>query len=159
VVGRGASDPDANGDFCKLVRLLGGGHDFAWVLPSFIGITRPLFEDAIELVARSRPDQIVVVPSFLFAGRLITKLSAQGDAFRTRSRWFPVERAAHLGAEEGWSALPDGGVRDALAGARPLPCDTCQYRQPVSGVVDNVGGLKAMLWSLRHGFTHTQAMP
>jgi (2Fe-2S) ferredoxin len=29
----------------------------------------------------------------------------------------------------------------------------------VSGVADSVGGLKALLWSLRHGFTHTQAMP
>lgn len=159
VVGRGASDPDANGDFCKVVRMLGEGHDFAWVLPSFIGITRPLFEDAIELVARSRPDHIVVVPYFLFAGRLIGKLQAQVEAFRGRYPWIPVELAAHLGSDPRLFALLDERVQEALEGARPLPCDTCQYRVPVSGVVENVGGLRAMLWSLRHGFTHTQAMP
>jgi sirohydrochlorin ferrochelatase/(2Fe-2S) ferredoxin len=159
VVGRGASDPDANGDFCKLVRLLGEGHDFAWVLPSFIGIARPLFEDVIELVARSRPEHIVVAPYFLFAGRLIDKLQMQVDAFRARYPWLHVELAAHLGSDERLFALLDERVQEALAGARPLPCDTCQYRLPVSGVVDHVGGLKAMLWSLRHGFTHTQAMP
>src|SRR5579859_358719 len=42
VVGRGASDPDANGDFCKLVRLLSEGSKFSWVVPSFIGVTKPL---------------------------------------------------------------------------------------------------------------------
>ena len=43
--------------------------------------------------------------------------------------------------------------------SRPLPCDSCQYRTPVSGVASQVGGLRALLWSVRHGFTHTQAMP
>lgn len=159
VVGRGASDPDANGDFCKIVRLLGEGHDFAWVLPSFIGITRPLFEDAIELVARSRPEHVIVVPYFLFAGRLLTKLQAQVEAFRARYPWISVSLAAHLGRDERLFALLDERVQEAIGGAKPLPCDTCQYRLPVSGVVDHVGGLKAMLWSLRHGYTHTQAMP
>jgi sirohydrochlorin ferrochelatase/(2Fe-2S) ferredoxin len=174
VVGRGASDPDANGDFCKVVRLLGEGNEFAWVLPSFIGITRPLFEDVAELVARARPDHIVVVPYFLFAGRLITKLRSQVEAFRTRYPWIRAELADHLGAAVGHGAaglhdtggvddrlfaLVDERLQEAVAGAQPLPCDTCHYRVPVSGVVENVGGLRAMLWSLRHGFTHTQAMP
>lgn len=159
VVGRGSSDPDANADFCKVVRLLAEGRDFSWVLPSFIGITRPLFEDAIELVARARPDQVVVVPYFLFAGRLITKLESQVAAFRTRYPWVRVELAAHLGSDPRLFALIDERRQEAVAGSRPLPCDNCQYRVPVSAVSNNVGGLKALLWSLRHGFTHTQAMP
>jgi (2Fe-2S) ferredoxin len=159
VVGRGSSDPDANGDFCKVARLLAEGNDFACVLPSFIGITRPLFEEAIELVARSRPDHIVVVPYFLFAGRLIGKLRAQVDAFRARYPWIRADLTAHLGSDDRLFALVDERLREAMAGARPLPCDTCQYRLPISAVVENVGGLQAMLWSLRHGFTHTQAMP
>jgi sirohydrochlorin cobaltochelatase len=40
VVGRGASDPDANGDFCKLVRLFGEGRGFGWVVPSSSGLPR-----------------------------------------------------------------------------------------------------------------------
>jgi len=159
VVGRGSSDPDANADFCKLVRLVAEGRDFAWVLPSFIGITTPLFEDAVELLVRARPERIVVVPYFLFAGRLIGKLSSQVDAFRARYPWVRVELAAHLGADERILAVIDERLREAVEGQRPLPCDTCQYRLPVSGVADSVGGLNALLWSLRHGFTHTQAMP
>ena len=55
LVGRGASDPDANGDFFKVSRLLGEGRGMAWVAPAFIGITRPLFEEAVEVVAGTRP--------------------------------------------------------------------------------------------------------
>jgi sirohydrochlorin cobaltochelatase len=159
VVGRGASDPDANGDFCKLVRLLGEGREFSWVLPSFIGITRPLFEDAAELVARSRPDCLAVVPYFLFGGRLITKLSDQVAAFSERHPWIRTELAAHLGADDRLFGLMDERLREALEGQMPLPCDTCHYRTAISGVSENVGGLRALLWSVRHGFTHHQAMP
>ena len=159
VVGRGASDPDANGDFCKVVRLFGEGRGVAWVIPSFVGITRPLFDEAIELVARGRPERIVVVPYFLFAGRLITKLRDQVDAFRRRYPWIRTELVSHLGGDERLFGLIDERFREAVEGERPLPCDNCQYRLPVSGVADSVGGLRALLWSLRHGFTHTQAMP
>lgn len=159
VVGRGSSDPDANGDFCKVARLLGEGRDLAWVVPGFIGITRPSFEEAIELVARARPARIVVVPYFLFAGRLIEKLGDQVQAFRARYPWIQTRLAPHLGSGERFFLLIDERVQEALTGTRPLPCDNCQYRVPVAGVSDNVGGLKALLWSLRHSYTHTQAMP
>ena len=55
VVGRGASDPDANGDFCKLVRLAGEGRGLLACEPTFIGITRPLVDETLERVARAPP--------------------------------------------------------------------------------------------------------
>lgn len=159
VVGRGSSDPDANGDFCKVVRLLAEGREIGWVVPCFIGVTRPLFEETAELVARVRPERIVVVPYFLFSGRLITKIREQVEAFQARYPWIKVELAPHLGSDDRLLKLMDERLSEAMDGARPLPCDTCQYRVPVSAVTENVGGLKALLWSLRHGFTHVQAMP
>jgi len=159
VVGRGASDPDANGDFCKVVRLLAEGRGFEWVLPSFIGITRPLFEETAELVARLRPDRLVVVPYFLFGGRLIDKLREQVAAFQGRYPWIRTDLAPHLGSDGRLFKVMDERLEEALGGTRPLSCDTCQYRVPVSAVTENVGGIKALLWSLRHGYTHTQAMP
>ncbi len=159
LVGRGSSDPDANGEFTKLVRLFGEGRSFSWVTASFIGITRPSFEEAAELVGRSRPERIVVVPYFLFPGRLYEKLQAQVAAYAERNSWIHIELAPCLGPDERVLAVMGERVHEALEGKAPLPCDTCQYRTPVAGVAENVGGLKAMLWSMRHSFTHTQAVP
>lgn len=159
VVGRGSSDPDANGDFCKVVRLLAEGRGIGWVMPCFIGVTQPLFEQTAELVARARPERIAVVPYFLFGGRLISKIREQVETFRARYPWIKIELALHLGSDDRLLKLMDERLCEAMEGTRPLPCDTCQYRVPVSAVSENVGGLKALLWSLRHGFTHSQAMP
>lgn len=159
VVGRGSSDPDANGDFCKVVRLLAEGREIGWVVPCFIGVTRPLFEETVELVARARPERIIVVPYFLFGGRLISKIREQVEAFQARYPWIKTELAPHLGKDGRLLKLMDERVYEAVEGTRPLPCDTCQYRVPVSAVTEKVGGLTALLWSLRHGFTHAQAMP
>jgi sirohydrochlorin cobaltochelatase len=159
VVGRGASDPDANGDFVKLVRLAGEGRGLGACEPTFIGITRPLVDDTLERVARARPQRLVVVPYFLTAGRLLDKLRVQLTTFAARAPWIVTRLAAHLGADECIFRLLDERVEEALEGARPLPCDGCQYRVPLAGLQQQVGGLKALLWSVRHGFTHAQAMP
>lgn len=159
VVGRGASDPDANGDFCKVVRLLAEGREIGWVVPCFIGVTRPLLEETVELVARARPERIVVVPYFLFGGRLISKIREQVESFQARYPWIKTELTPYLGSDDRLLRLMDERFSEAMVGERPLPCDTCHYRVPVSAVIQNVGGLNALLWSLRHGFTHAQAMP
>lgn len=159
VVGRGSSDPDANGDFCKVVRLFSEGRGLGWVVASFLGITRPSFEDAAELVARARPERVVVVPYLLFGGRLLDRLRGQVEGFQARYPWIATELAPHLGCDDRLFALLDDRLTEASGGEAPLPCDTCQYRRPISGVTENVGGARALLWSLRHTFTHAQAMP
>jgi (2Fe-2S) ferredoxin len=139
--------------------LFGEGRNFSWVLPSFIGITRPLFDETAELLSRSRPERIVVVPYFLFGGRLMSRLREQIDAFSVQHSWIAIKLANYLGPEPAVLNIIDERVKQALGGAHPLPCDNCQYRRPISGITENVGGLRAMLWSIRHSFTHTQAAP
>ncbi len=159
MVGRGASDADANGDFCKLVRMFAEARRFRWVLPCFVGITRPRFEETLELAARSRPERLLVVPYMLFGGRLVTRLEEQVAEFRARYPWIKTVLAAHLGAHERLLQVLDERVEEAVGGQAPLPCDNCQYRVALPGRAENVGGLRAMLWSLRHSFTHSQAAP
>ncbi len=159
VVGRGSSDPDANGDFFKLARLLGEGHDFAWVAPAFIGITRPLFSEVIELIARARPQKILVVPYFLFAGRLIAQLETAVEEFRTHHPWIKTTLAPHLGIHSKLLEVLDERLDEALSERAPLPCDNCQYRVPIGAITEQVGGFRSLLWSARHMETHAQAMP
>jgi sirohydrochlorin cobaltochelatase len=159
VVGRGSSDPDANGDFCKLVRLLGEGRSFNWVVPSFIGIAHPSVQETMEFVARSRPERIVVQPYFLFAGRLQQQLEVMLHDFSTRYPWVEIQLGKPLGLHEKLFALIQERVRETLEDAIALPCDTCQYRVPISGVTEQVGGLKSLLYSIRHAVTHSTSMP
>lgn len=159
VVGRGSSDPDANGDFTKLVRLISEGADSGWALPAFIGITRPSLEEALELAARTRPDELLVLPYFLFAGRLTAQLADKLAEFAKRHPWIATRLAPPLGLHRGLLRALDDRLHEAVAGISQLPCDNCQYRVPIAQVTNNVGGLKALLWSIRHMTTHSQAMP
>lgn len=156
VVGRGSSDPDANSDFCKLVRLAGEGHGLMLTEATFAGITRPHFVETLEHVARARPDRIVVVPYLLFPGRLVERLRAQVDRFAER---YPGTRpvvASTLGADRTVLALLSERAEAARSGREPLPCDTCLYRGALPGFAEEVGGLRAMLWSVRRSLTHAQ---
>jgi sirohydrochlorin ferrochelatase/(2Fe-2S) ferredoxin len=163
VVGRGSSDPDANGDFCKVARLIGEGRDLLQVEPAFLGITQPSVETSLELVARVSPAHVVVLPYLLFRGRLMARLAAQVEAFAARHPWIRASLVRHLAdASEGQAdprllSLIDERAVGALEGTAPLPCDTCQYRTPFAGRADQVGGLRALLYSARHALTHAQA--
>jgi sirohydrochlorin cobaltochelatase len=105
-VGRGSSDPDANGDFCKLVRLLSEGGGFARSEPCFIGITGPRFEEASARLALSRPERVLVLPYFVFEGLLVERLRKMVARFAAEHREIDVRLAAHLG--------PDDRILDVL---------------------------------------------
>lgn len=98
-VGRGSSDPDANGDFCKLVRLLGEGGGFARAEPCFIAITGPRFEEAAARVVLSRPERVLVLPYFLFEGLLVEELREKVGRFAADHPAIDVRLAAHLGPD------------------------------------------------------------
>ena len=52
VIGRGASDPDANGNVSKIARLLWEGMGFGWCEVGYSGVTFPLVEPCLEHVAK-----------------------------------------------------------------------------------------------------------
>lgn len=157
VVGRGSSDPDANGDFCKLARMIGDGRGLFHVEPAFMGITKPSVDGALELVARMRPEKLVVLPYLLFAGRLVARLRAQIETFSASHPWIKASVVPHLGPDRHVLELIDTRVEKALSGEELSSCDTCQYRTALPGLAHQVGGLRALLFSVRHTLTHSQA--
>ncbi|TGJ98437.1 ferredoxin [Leptospira langatensis] len=159
LVNRGSSDPDANSDFYKLVRLFQEGNSFSFVLPSFIGITSPLLPETLEMAAKLRPERLLVLPYFLFGGRLIQKIQELVQDFSRKFPWIKTELSDYIGPDPDLFFVMNERIHDAISGRSSLPCDTCEYRSQLPGLSNKVGGLKALLWSIRHLETHNQAAP
>src|SRR5690606_893706 len=75
-VGRGASDPDANSNVAKVMRLLWEGMGFGWGEVAYSGVTFPLVGPALDHAARLGYRRIVVFPYFLFTGVLVKRIYA-----------------------------------------------------------------------------------
>ena len=52
VIGRGASDPDANSNVSKITRMLWEGMGFGWAETGYSGVTFPLVEPCLDHVAK-----------------------------------------------------------------------------------------------------------
>ncbi|MGC4000275.1 MAG: sirohydrochlorin chelatase [Anaeromyxobacter sp.] len=124
-VGRGSSDFDANGELCKLVRVLGERGGFARAEPSFIAVTRPLVPPALEDLARLHAGPILVWPFFLFEGLLMQQLAREVDAFRAAHPERQVRLAGHLGLDERLLALLDERLAWVTDGTGASPCGAC----------------------------------
>ena len=68
-VGRGSSDPDANGDGAKLARLVWEGTGVAWAQTAYFDVTVPRIDAALDMTACLGFRRIVVCPYLLFTGR------------------------------------------------------------------------------------------
>ena len=79
-VGRGSSDPDANGDVSKLARMIWEGSGYQTVETCFIGITHPRLEEGFRRARLYQPKRIIVLPYFLITGvlvKIIFEITAQ----------------------------------------------------------------------------------
>ena len=74
VVGRGASDPDANSNVSKITRMIWEGLGLGWAETAYSGVTFPLVEPGLEHAARLGYKRIVVFPYFLFTGLLVKRI-------------------------------------------------------------------------------------
>ncbi|MBI4397558.1 MAG: NAD(P)H-dependent oxidoreductase subunit E [Candidatus Omnitrophica bacterium] len=159
VLGRGSSDPDANGDFAKLTRMYTESAGFARVETAFAGVSHPFLEETLNRIALERPDAILIQPYLLFPGTLVGKMEKTVEQFSKLYPWIPVTISQCLGEDPILFDLLQERAGAAETRSVELSCVSCQYRVPMPGFEDEAGGLKALLWSVRHSLTHTQAMP
>ncbi|MGK7911727.1 MAG: sirohydrochlorin chelatase [Synechococcus sp.] len=127
-VGRGSSDPEANGEACKLGRLVWEGSGYRSVDICFIGITHPRLEVGFDRALMMNPKRILVLPYFLFTGVLVKKIQAAAT----------VRNAAH--PETDIVCLPELGIspavlqslyereREAQSGQIQMNCQLCKFR-------------------------------
>lgn len=99
-IGRGSLDSDANGNFYKVSRIVAEQGGFARPELCFIAVVDPLLPDALERVALSSPERLLILPYFLFEGLLIEQIRAEVAGFAARHPGIDVKLAGFLGPDE-----------------------------------------------------------
>jgi len=134
VIGRGASDPDANGNVSKIARLLQEGMGFGWLEVGYSGVTFPLVEPCLTHAARLGYKRIVVFPYFLFSGILIDRIYGFTDQVAEAHPDIAFVKAGYLGDHPKVLETFAERVTEQL-GPVPVPnCGTCQYRTQVLSI-------------------------
>ncbi len=139
VVGRGASDPDANANVAKVARLLWEGFGFGWCETAYSGVTFPLVEPCLEKVTRLGFKRVIVFPYFLFSGVLIDRIYGFTDTVAARHPEIAFAKAAYLGDHPAVIDTFAERVTELLDGPAAMNCGMCKYRVQVLGFEAEVG--------------------
>ena len=133
VIGRGASDPDANSNVSKLARMLWEGMGFGWCEVGYSGVTFPLVEPCLQHVARLGYKRVVVFPYFLFTGILIDRIFGFTDQVTAEHPQIEFVKAEYLGAHDLVVETFLERVTEILDGPPAMNCSLCKFRTQVLG--------------------------
>lgn len=139
VVGRGASDSDANSNICKITRMLEEGMGFGWATTSYSGVTSPLVDEALDRVHKMGFKNILLFPYFLFSGRLIDRIYQWADDYQQAHPEVHLVKAGYLNHHELVIDTFVEKVHEAENGTGNMNCQLCQYREQILGHEHNVG--------------------
>jgi len=142
VVGRGASDPDANSNVSKVTRLLWEGFGFGWAETAYSGVTFPLVEPGLEHATRLGYRRIVVFPYFLFTGILIDRIYAAVDVVAARHPEIEFVKASYLNDHPQVIATFAERLEQIISGDIAMNCQMCKYRTQVLGFEADVGAVQ-----------------
>ena len=131
VIGRGASDPDANGNVAKIARMLQEGLGFGWLEVGYSGVTFPLVAPCLTHAAKLGYKRIVVFPYFLFTGILIDRIYGFTDQVAAEHPGIEFVKAGYLNDHPQVLATFAERITEQT-GSVPVPnCGTCAYREQV----------------------------
>jgi sirohydrochlorin cobaltochelatase len=138
IVGRGTTDPDANGDLAKIARLYYEGRDHPFVEPAFVSLAPPSVQQALERCRLLGARRAVVVPWFLFTGILERRIRDQARDYAARFG-LDVRVAGYFGPDDVVADLVLERYREALEGDVRMNCDACVHRVALPGFEEKVG--------------------
>jgi sirohydrochlorin cobaltochelatase len=139
LVGRGATDPDANAEVAKTARLLLEGRGIGTVETAFISLAEPSVPAGLDRARRLGYRRVVVLPWFLFAGVLPDRIGAQTATWAQEHPDVDVRLAGLLGPTEGLAAVVLERWAELDGGDLRMNCDTCAYRVALPGFEAKVG--------------------
>lgn len=139
VVGRGATDPDANSNISKITRFLEEGMGFGWSATAYSGVADPLVPAALERTKGLGFKRVIVFPYFLFTGRLVKRIYQASDEFAAANPEIQVVNAPYLNAHEKIIDTFVERLDQITTGDANMNCQLCQYREQIIGVEHKVG--------------------
>jgi len=139
VVGRGASDPDANSNVAKVMRMLWEGMGFGWGETAYSGVTFPLVEPSLEQVVKLGFKRVIVFPYFLFTGVLVKRIYDYTDKVAARHPGIEFVKAGYLNDHPLVIDTFVDRVQEILEGTGNMNCQMCKYRNQVLGFEAEVG--------------------
>jgi sirohydrochlorin cobaltochelatase len=132
-VGRGSSDPDANGDVYKMARILWEGSGYQTVETCFIGITHPRLEEGFRRARFYEPKRIIVLPYFLFTGVLVKKIF---DITAQQQEQYPdisMTCLPEMGIQPQLLSILRGREIETQLGQVQMNCEMCKFRLAAVG--------------------------
>jgi len=139
VIGRGASDPDANSNVSKIARMLWEGMGFGWCEVGYSGVTFPLVEPCLEHVSRLGYKRVIVFPYFLFTGILIDRIYGFTDKVAAAHPEIAFVKAGYLNDHPKVLETFAERVIEQTGDTVPPTCGLCKYRTQVLGFEAEVG--------------------
>jgi sirohydrochlorin cobaltochelatase len=128
-VGRGSSDPDANGDAVKVARMLWEGSGYQTVETCFIGITHPRLEEGFRRARFYEPKRMIVLPYFLFTGVLVKKIFTISTEHQTQFPEIEVDCLPEIGiVPELMQVIRDREI-ETQTGQVQMNCEACKFRR------------------------------
>jgi len=142
VVGRGSSDPDANSNIAKVMRILWEGFGFGWGEVAYSGVTFPLVEPALEHVTKLGFKRIIVFPYFLFTGVLVQRIYMAADAVAAKHPNVEFLKAPYLNDHPAVVDTFVERIEQIISGDIAMNCQMCKYRTAVPGFEAEVGAVQ-----------------
>ena len=134
VIGRGASDPDANSNVSKIARLLQEGMGFGWCEVGYSGVTFPLVEPCLQHVVKLGYKRVIVFPYFLFSGILIDRIYGFTDHVAAQHPDIQFVKAGYLGDHPKVLETFAERITEQMGATPPPNCGTCAYRTQVLAI-------------------------
>lgn len=130
LLARGSSDMGANGEVARMARWLYETTRHDLVDYAFTGVTYPRLEESVQGLVAQGATQLMVVPYYLFTGRLIKRIGDQVARLRTQYPTVPFGLARYIGVTEHLMKVVDQRIEEAETGkSSMLECDGCKYRE------------------------------
>jgi len=139
LVGRGTTDPDANGEVAKFARMIEEGMGFGASYVCYSGTAKPLVVDGLRAAAKLGYARLIVAPFFLFDGILVKRIYDAADALQQREPELDVLKAGYLGVHQNVADVLIARAQEAVEGRAEMNCSLCKYRVQIVGFEQQVG--------------------